>query len=369
VSGFSALSAERRGYERTAARALLRPNECRWTLQADELVADHWSDAGGSKVALAPMREARAEALRALATAADRRLGPGWRQRADGAVPIPLLSLLDEQTAAAIEAYVDAWCAVASVLLDEKGQFGGASSDLLQQDTLRVRSAGGQLQRLIGLPTHPWLLGCLLEFQRRMAQTFSGKKGRRLPLAEDEVRKLVPGAILEAWFVYEEGHARPLAYADGAAFHLELLRLSSSKPMDFMPFTQLPAAQGRDLARDPAQALGLANELVAEMDRRIDTIARAWCDDIGDYNSEHPADRLPYVVAVFDEFSEMAASFADKSDRTAFESASGHERPAAGHRGHERPAGCERRERDVARPRAAVPGRVGRAGDCGAGRC
>ena len=269
------------------------------------------------------MREARAEALRALATAADRRLGPGWRQRADGAVPIPLLSLLDEQTAAAIEAYVDAWCAVASVLLDEKGQFGGASSDLLQQDTLRVRSADGQLQRLIVLPTHPWLLGCLLEFQRRMARTFSGKKRRRLPLAEDEVRKLVPGAVLEAWFVYEEGHARPLAYADGAAFHLELLRLSSSKPMDFMPFTQLPAAQGRELARDPAQALGLANELVAEMDRRIDTIARAWCDDIGDYNSEHPADRFPYVVAVFDEFSEMAASFDEKSDRTAFESAIG----------------------------------------------
>jgi len=238
VSGFSALSAERRGYERTAARALLRPNECRWTLQADELIADHWSDAGGSKVALAPMREARAEALRALATAADRRLGPGWRQRADGAVPIPLLSLLDEQTAAAIEAYVDAWCAVASVLLDEKGQFGGASSDLLQQDTLRVRSADGQLQRLIVLPTHPWLLGCLLEFQRRMARTFSGKKRRRLPLAEDEVRKLVPGAVLEAWFVYEEGHARPLAYADGAAFHLEYVPrdqvAESTEPLDYV---------------------------------------------------------------------------------------------------------------------------------------
>lgn len=102
-----------------------------------------------------------------------------------------------------------------------------------------------------------------------------------------------------------------------------LLRLSSSKPMDFRAFTQAPHARGREMARDPDEARLLADELVEEMERRYQLLDQALCDNLGDYNEENPASAQPYIVAVFDEYAEMVASFGEKSDRDAFEAAVG----------------------------------------------
>jgi hypothetical protein len=102
-----------------------------------------------------------------------------------------------------------------------------------------------------------------------------------------------------------------------------VLRLSSSKPMDFRIFTQAPHAQGREIARDPAEALSMANDLVDEMERRYRLLDNALCDNLAEYNRENPDAYEPYVIAVFDEYSEMIASFHEKSDKDTFESAVG----------------------------------------------
>lgn len=102
-----------------------------------------------------------------------------------------------------------------------------------------------------------------------------------------------------------------------------VLRLSSSKPMDFRIFTRVRHVEGREMARDPSEALALAQELVQEMDRRIAVITDAWCDNLGEFNTEHPGRAMPRIVAVFDEYAEMIASSTDKAERDAFESAIG----------------------------------------------
>ena len=101
------------------------------------------------------------------------------------------------------------------------------------------------------------------------------------------------------------------------------LRLSSSKPMDFRVFTQAPQAADREMAKDPISAKQLAEELVHEMERRYGLLDKALCDNLADYNAENPNQAEPYIVAVFDEYSEMVASFADKNDRDIFEGAIG----------------------------------------------
>jgi DNA segregation ATPase FtsK/SpoIIIE, S-DNA-T family len=103
----------------------------------------------------------------------------------------------------------------------------------------------------------------------------------------------------------------------------DTLRLSSSKPMDFRVFTQAPHAADRPMAGDPLEATQLADELVREMERRYGLIDRAMCDNLAEYNRENPAKAEPYIVAVFDEYSEMVASFGEKSERDAFEGAIG----------------------------------------------
>lgn len=100
--------------------------------------------------------------------------------------------------------------------------------------------------------------------------------------------------------------------------------LSSSKPMDFKIFTRSPHSQGRDMAVEPHEALALAEELVEEMNRRIDVITDAVCDNLAEYNQENPGSAMPYVVAVFDEYSAMMISFSDKDQRSRFEGAIGH---------------------------------------------
>ncbi|KIG19094.1 Cell division protein FtsK [Enhygromyxa salina] len=102
------------------------------------------------------------------------------------------------------------------------------------------------------------------------------------------------------------------------------IHLSSSKPMDFKIFTKAPHSRGRAMASDPGAALALAEELVSEMDRRIQVITDAFCDNLAEFNEENPRDALPYVVGVFDEYSAMILSFTDKADRSRFEAAIGH---------------------------------------------
>lgn len=97
------------------------------------------------------------------------------------------------------------------------------------------------------------------------------------------------------------------------------LRLSSSKPMDFRIFTQAPHMAGLPMATDPAGASHMAQVLVEEMDRRIVLISDAFCDNLAEFNRENPGKALPYVVAVFDEYAEMVASFGDRQERSDFE--------------------------------------------------
>jgi hypothetical protein len=102
-----------------------------------------------------------------------------------------------------------------------------------------------------------------------------------------------------------------------------VLRLSSSKPMDFRVFTQAPQCGGREMAREPLEARALADELVAEMERRYELIDEAMCDNLAEFNAENPQKAEPFIVAVFDEYAEMIASFPEKTDRDAFEGAIG----------------------------------------------
>lgn len=101
------------------------------------------------------------------------------------------------------------------------------------------------------------------------------------------------------------------------------LRLSSSKPMDFRIFTQAPHMRGLPMATDAAATLRMAQELVAEMDRRITILSDAFCDNLAEFNRENPDQAFPYVIAVFDEYAEMVASFGDRQERGDFESAIG----------------------------------------------
>jgi hypothetical protein len=96
------------------------------------------------------------------------------------------------------------------------------------------------------------------------------------------------------------------------------LRLSSSKPMDFKAFTQIPHAGGLPMAEDRHAALALSAELVAEMDRRIELLSDAFVDNLDEYNAEFAERALPRIVAVLDEFSETVLSFESKDDRATF---------------------------------------------------
>ena len=99
------------------------------------------------------------------------------------------------------------------------------------------------------------------------------------------------------------------------------LRLSSSKPMDFRIFTQVPHMGGTELARSPTAAKRIVDDLVEEMERRMEVIDEAFCDNLAEYNEENPDSQLPRIVAVLDEFAATVTSFDDKSDRQAFETA------------------------------------------------
>ena len=221
VFGLTTWDAQSSVAERSAARSLLDPSVRRWTLRAGDLEPEGWSDKGRPASTQA-MLDARHRVFELLALSADERLGERWRDRRGAGVPIPLLSLIDGPVAEAIESYVEAWVAAAEENLSSEGQFSPASSELLQQDTLLVQGEADELERLVVLPTHPWLLGCLLAFQRRMADLFGMRRGR-LALDEDEVRKLVPHAAVESWFVYERGSDRRLESVGSAPFHLEFV--------------------------------------------------------------------------------------------------------------------------------------------------
>lgn len=102
-----------------------------------------------------------------------------------------------------------------------------------------------------------------------------------------------------------------------------VLRLSSSKPMDFRIFAQAPHAGGAPMATDASAALHMAQQLVEEMDRRIKLISDAYCDNLAEYNRENSAQAMPFIVGIFDEYAEMIASFGDRQERTEFEAAMG----------------------------------------------
>ena len=95
------------------------------------------------------------------------------------------------------------------------------------------------------------------------------------------------------------------------------LRLASSKPMDFNPFTQVPHLDG-ELVGDPEAISVLVAELTEEMDQRIAVISAAGFDDLAAYNRAMPTP-IPFKVIVIDEFAETVLSFPERAKRTAFE--------------------------------------------------
>ena len=99
------------------------------------------------------------------------------------------------------------------------------------------------------------------------------------------------------------------------------LRLSSSKPMDFRIFTQVPHMGGTELARTPSDAKQIVDDLVAEMERRMRVIDDAYCDTLTEFNEENPGKQLPRIVTVLDEYAATVTSFDDKAERQAFETA------------------------------------------------
>jgi hypothetical protein len=228
-------------YERAVARLLRHPMEP-WL----ERVGTQWrasTDLGsGDHAAVQRFREARVRVLETLRTLAEERFPRFRREVDDAAVAITLLPL--DQARREIEGYLAAWShAVDDALQGGSLRYGSAHDALLQTDTLRLLDSEERLERLVVLPTHPWLLAAVLQLQDGFAANVNAAKesrggvlGWRFELTREEVEQLIPRTVLDDWYLWHNGDAR-LLLTDSAAFHLEYLPESKHvhrKPLDYV---------------------------------------------------------------------------------------------------------------------------------------
>ena len=170
---------------------------------------------------LAPLLSARQACFDALVDCAEPLL-PNSRGGRSVAVPLPLIPLHVARTQ--IEQWMDAWTTAAETLVGSGAERSPALAALLQTDTLRVLDGDGAVDRLYVLPTHPWLLGSLLEHQDRLDRAFGSQEKRSL--TESEAAELVPRLVLEEWYI-EGSQGKAFFAADSPAFYPEFVSSSA----------------------------------------------------------------------------------------------------------------------------------------------
>lgn len=183
-------------------------------------------------------REALLTGLRALAV---ERLPRFRHLPAEAAVPVPLLPL--HHIRDRIEAVLCAWMDAFDDLTEPPGPFGAWHDVLLQTDTLRVLDPNTGLIRLVVLPTHPWMIAALANFQDRFAQNVrAAEEGKsvinpwRFALSRAEVQQMLVRTVLEDWYIWQTGAGR-LLLTDGPPFHLEFLPEANhvhKDPLDYV---------------------------------------------------------------------------------------------------------------------------------------
>lgn len=139
-----------------------------------------------------------------------------------GSAPANVLLLDLVPLADDIAAYLDAWLSVAEAHIVEQTRFESIHESLLALDALLVLddddAPRANTQRLIILPTHPWLLMAQLKFQHKIADELLLCRHTKsvLELRRGEVEDLAHPRPFEDWFTRHDDHLRRVA---GAPFH------------------------------------------------------------------------------------------------------------------------------------------------------
>ena len=123
--------------------------------------------------------EARRAVIVELKRIAEEKLPRFRRVPKEAAVPLILLKL--ERVRPQIEALLASWSAAVDATVDEDRGYAAAHDLLLQTDTFRVLDAEGAVERLVVLPTNPWMLTSLLQFQDLWANAVGSAVEKRTP--------------------------------------------------------------------------------------------------------------------------------------------------------------------------------------------
>ena len=76
------------------------------------------------------------------------------------------------------------------------------------------------------------------------------------------------------------------------------------KRVELTPYNGIPHLR-RDVITDKEQGVGALLEIAREMDARYARFEACAVKHIGDYNKRNPANKLPYIVVIIDEFADL----------------------------------------------------------------
>lgn len=97
------------------------------------------------------------------------------------------------------------------------------------------------------------------------------------------------------------------------------LVLIDPKQTDFGFFENLPHLRERRIVYEPADAVGVLNDLLStELPRRTTLLRQSGCRDIHEYRQQPRPESLPFTIVVIDEFADLIQSLGTK-DRKQFE--------------------------------------------------
>lgn len=218
------------GQEEAVARILEDPERVRLrrtqSANGTAAISDDVPMNAAFAVCFPKLSAARGEVLRALSEHTSRNTPTQSGEQTDLETTYVASLLLTDLTphAELIHAYLDAWIKAADeaceVQIDYDADTHGA---LLNMDQLENIGPDGSLRRLTVLPTHPWLLSALLDFQQRVGKDIA--QARSIPnlhIQGHELRELYPSRVIEDWFHRTAG-VEHLKAEDGAPFHWEFL--------------------------------------------------------------------------------------------------------------------------------------------------
>jgi S-DNA-T family DNA segregation ATPase FtsK/SpoIIIE len=84
---------------------------------------------------------------------------------------------------------------------------------------------------------------------------------------------------------------------------LELLLIDTSR-VEFVPYNGIPHLKN-EVITDPSLAAGALAIISREMDQRYERLAKAGVRKMEEYNAKFPDEKLPYIVTVIDELSDL----------------------------------------------------------------